>query len=201
LRSIISLAQSLKMDTTAEGVETHDDLKLIRELGCSQIQGYIFGKPMEAEEARALACSVEVVGANGYENTRLPRYSLIRNASLQWNGMTFAIRIRNISIGGALLESSRELPEGAQVQLDLPGAGNLGAEVRWHEGGRIGIKFDKPFNLGELGPGQRDKAPQSRVVQPTYLASETSPSSPWAARTERLTLEDLGGTATRKRAS
>ncbi|HYI47544.1 MAG TPA: EAL domain-containing protein [Allosphingosinicella sp.] len=201
LRSIISLAQSLKMDTTAEGVETHDDLKLIRELGCSQIQGYIFGKPMEAEEARALACSVEAVGAHGYENTRLPRYSLIRNASLQYNGMTFAVRIRNISVGGALIESSRELPGGAQVQLDLPGAGSLGAEVRWSDSGRIGIKFDRPFSLGELGPGQRSRQPGPGVVQPTYLASETSPSSPWAARTERLTPEGLRGGAARRRAS
>ena len=39
------LAESLGMDTTAEGVETHDDLYLIRELGVSQVQGYIFGKP------------------------------------------------------------------------------------------------------------------------------------------------------------
>ena len=33
------------MDTIAEGVETHDDLQLIRELGVSQVQGYIFGRP------------------------------------------------------------------------------------------------------------------------------------------------------------
>ncbi len=33
------------MDTCAEGVETHDDLQLIRELGVSMVQGYIFGKP------------------------------------------------------------------------------------------------------------------------------------------------------------
>ena len=41
------------MDTTAEGVETHDDLQLIRDLGVSQVQGYIFGKPATAEDARA----------------------------------------------------------------------------------------------------------------------------------------------------
>ena len=46
IRAIVTLAESLDMDTTAEGVETHDDLYLIRELGVSQVQGYIFGKPM-----------------------------------------------------------------------------------------------------------------------------------------------------------
>ena len=40
------------MQTTAEGVETQEELQLVRDLGCSLVQGYIFGKPMPAEEAR-----------------------------------------------------------------------------------------------------------------------------------------------------
>ena len=40
------------MDTTAEGAETHDELDLIRELGCSHIQGYIFGRPMNRRGGR-----------------------------------------------------------------------------------------------------------------------------------------------------
>jgi diguanylate cyclase (GGDEF)-like protein len=164
LRSIISLAESLKMDTTAEGVETHDDLRLIRSLGCSQIQGFIFGKPMEVEEARALACSVEAVAAKGYENARAPRYSLIRTANAQWNGMTFTVRIRNIAVGGALLESTRALPDGAQIQLDIPGCVVIGAEVRWSRDGKVGIRFERPFNLGDLGPVQRTPLTEQRRV-------------------------------------
>src|SRR5690606_3156649 len=41
IASITSLAQSLNMDTTAEGVETHDELDLVRMHGCSHVQGYI----------------------------------------------------------------------------------------------------------------------------------------------------------------
>ena len=48
IRAIVTLAETLGMDTCAEGVETHDDLQLIRELGVSMVQGYIFGKPSEA---------------------------------------------------------------------------------------------------------------------------------------------------------
>ena len=51
IRAIVSLADSLGMDTVAEGVETHDDLQLIRELGVSQVQGYIFGRPGDAASA------------------------------------------------------------------------------------------------------------------------------------------------------
>ena len=47
IRAIVSLADTLGMDTCAEGVETHDDLQLIRDLGVSMVQGYIFGsRPM-----------------------------------------------------------------------------------------------------------------------------------------------------------
>ena len=55
IRAMVGLASDLKMQTTAEGVETQDELILIRELGCSLVQGYIFGKPMPAEEAFELA--------------------------------------------------------------------------------------------------------------------------------------------------
>ena len=58
IRAIVTLAESLDMDTCAEGVETHDDLQLIRDLGVSQVQGYIFGKPSTAEVANAMANAV-----------------------------------------------------------------------------------------------------------------------------------------------
>ena len=44
IASIVSLAEALGMETTAEGVETLDELDLIRMLGCSHIQGHIYDK-------------------------------------------------------------------------------------------------------------------------------------------------------------
>ncbi|MCB2059704.1 MAG: EAL domain-containing protein, partial [Novosphingobium sp.] len=41
IASIVSLAEALGMETTAEGVETLDELDLVRMLGCSHIQGFI----------------------------------------------------------------------------------------------------------------------------------------------------------------
>ena len=57
------MAQSLDMTTTAEGVETEDEAKLIRALGCDKIQGYYFGRPMEAADAAALASRKQRVAA------------------------------------------------------------------------------------------------------------------------------------------
>ena len=55
IRAVVALASSLSMTTVAEGVETEDQLELVRMLGCSHIQGYYFGRPLPVEEARALA--------------------------------------------------------------------------------------------------------------------------------------------------
>ena len=54
IRAVVAMAESLEMSTTAEGVETERELAIIRGLGCRKIQGYYFGRPMPATDARAL---------------------------------------------------------------------------------------------------------------------------------------------------
>ena len=51
IRAVVAMAQSLEMTTTAEGTETIEEVEMIRELGCDKIQGYYFGRPMEAADA------------------------------------------------------------------------------------------------------------------------------------------------------
>ncbi len=54
IRAVVALADSLGMSTTAEGVETEQECSMITNLGCRKIQGYLFGRPMPAVEARRL---------------------------------------------------------------------------------------------------------------------------------------------------
>jgi diguanylate cyclase (GGDEF)-like protein len=54
LRSIISLAQELGLDVIAEGAETESDAIELYQLGCGYAQGYAFGRPISAQEARRL---------------------------------------------------------------------------------------------------------------------------------------------------
>ncbi|PZU12607.1 MAG: diguanylate cyclase [Sphingobium sp.] len=54
IRAVVTLADSLGMTTTAEGVETQAELDLVRALGCRKVQGYHFGRPMAAEDTAAL---------------------------------------------------------------------------------------------------------------------------------------------------
>ena len=50
LASILSLAHELKLVAIAEGVETEEDVALLKSMGCEQGQGFLFGAPMPAAE-------------------------------------------------------------------------------------------------------------------------------------------------------
>jgi diguanylate cyclase (GGDEF)-like protein len=50
IQAITDLGATLGMSTTAEGVETHDQLEQLRARGCTEVQGYYFSKPKPIEE-------------------------------------------------------------------------------------------------------------------------------------------------------
>jgi diguanylate cyclase (GGDEF)-like protein/PAS domain S-box-containing protein len=54
INAVVAMAKSMEMTTTAEGVEDEAQAQMICQLGCTKIQGFYFGRPMEAREARAL---------------------------------------------------------------------------------------------------------------------------------------------------
>ena len=60
VQAVVSIAQSRNIVTTAEGVETTEQLELLRALGCTEMQGYLFSKPKSAAEiAKMLAPPAE----------------------------------------------------------------------------------------------------------------------------------------------
>jgi diguanylate cyclase (GGDEF)-like protein len=54
VQAVVSIAAERRMTTTAEGVETVEQQEILRELGCSEMQGYLFSAPKPPEEIRAL---------------------------------------------------------------------------------------------------------------------------------------------------
>lgn len=63
--AIIALSHALHMDVVAEGVETPRQLEILNELGCNQMQGYLLGRPLPAEQFVHLLKS----GINAAANT------------------------------------------------------------------------------------------------------------------------------------
>ncbi|CAN5877401.1 hypothetical protein BH23ACT11_BH23ACT11_15080 [soil metagenome] len=55
ISGIIGLAHSLRLTVIAEGIETEEQLNLLREGGCDQAQGFYFSKPVPAEDFAALS--------------------------------------------------------------------------------------------------------------------------------------------------
>jgi diguanylate cyclase (GGDEF)-like protein len=54
IKAVIGLGHSLGMSTTAEGVETEEQLQAVREQGCNEVQGFLFSPPLEPGEVLAL---------------------------------------------------------------------------------------------------------------------------------------------------
>jgi EAL domain-containing protein (putative c-di-GMP-specific phosphodiesterase class I) len=52
-KAVISMAHSLGMKVVAEGVETDAQRAFLQSRGCDQMQGYLFSRPVSADQARA----------------------------------------------------------------------------------------------------------------------------------------------------
>jgi EAL domain-containing protein (putative c-di-GMP-specific phosphodiesterase class I) len=52
--AIIALAHSMKLEVVAEGVETREQLQILRRQTCDKMQGYLFSKPVPAHEFERL---------------------------------------------------------------------------------------------------------------------------------------------------
>ncbi|HME96656.1 MAG TPA: bifunctional diguanylate cyclase/phosphodiesterase [Methylomirabilota bacterium] len=59
IRAVVTLARSLGITVTAEGVETTEQLSQLRELGCEQGQGYYFARPVSADRLPELLASLD----------------------------------------------------------------------------------------------------------------------------------------------
>jgi EAL domain-containing protein (putative c-di-GMP-specific phosphodiesterase class I) len=54
VHTIITLAHAFRLKVVAEGVESEEQAKMLHLLGCDQMQGYLFSKPLPVEALIAL---------------------------------------------------------------------------------------------------------------------------------------------------
>jgi len=169
IRAMVALASDLQMQTTAEGVETQEELLLIRNLGCSLIQGYYFGKPMPADEAKELAFKGSATRPDAHLTQREPRIRIIRAALLHYHGRVKGARLRNISSGGALVECRDEVEVGTEIKLDFGAGGLIAGTIAWAKGTQFGVHFSETFDLKLLQVAASPLPKGAYVMKPDYL--------------------------------
>ncbi len=160
IKAIVTLADTLGMETTAEGVEIQDEIDLVRDLGCSHIQGYVYGRPVRADEAlRQLGVENGAATASGFKVSRAPRTKMLRSARIVIDGIRGDVRIRDISTTGAMLDGLKidGNPDDIEMQIELLEDQMVAARIRWARGGKAGIEFHEPFNLDRLNQGQASR--------------------------------------------
>jgi len=54
VQAVVNIAAALDMTTTAEGVETEAQRDMLRKLGCTEMQGYLFSAPKPGAEVKRL---------------------------------------------------------------------------------------------------------------------------------------------------
>ncbi|WP_419826448.1 putative bifunctional diguanylate cyclase/phosphodiesterase [Sphingomonas sp.] len=146
IKAIVTLANTLGLETTAEGVEQQDEVVFVRELGCSSIQGFVYGKPVRAEQVAAdldqRGLSAQLVG---HRISRPPREKVILKALLVRGSDRNEATVRNTSGGGAMIESASLTPSdvGTSVAIELQQGSIWTGIIKWVDGQRAGVELSR----------------------------------------------------------
>ena len=157
IKAIVTLADTLGMETTAEGVEIQDEIELVRELGCSHIQGYVYGRGRPAAEVVEQLAEGGFAMPIGHKVSRAPRTKMLRSAKIAIGDVSGDVRIRDISPGGAMIDGIEVDGEaiGIDVLIELLEDQMFAARIRWARDGKAGIEFVENFALDRLNPPER----------------------------------------------
>lgn len=126
------------------------------------------------------------------------RHPLIWSGFVHYNHQTTAVRLRNISSNGALIECSDPIPVGAELLLDLDEAGAIFATVHWSRGDNAGLRFHSPYDLNRLAEARPEIA-SAKWTAPDYLRDDRSANSPWAEQWGRSDVTALHRALQRRR--
>lgn len=153
IRTIVTLSESLGMETTAEGVEYQDEIGLIRELGCSQIQGFVYGTGLSMSQLLPkLKTGSRDVKPIGPRYSRSPRTNFIRGSKIKINDHESNVRVRNISATGAMIDNVQFSDQmiGVNLLIEILESELILASVRWVGPQSAGLEFHEPIDLKSL---------------------------------------------------
>jgi predicted signal transduction protein with EAL and GGDEF domain len=146
IAAIVSLAEALDMETTAEGVEAMDELALVRQRRATNIQGFIYSRAVPQEKVlEKLKDGNFVYEPSGPPKQRSQRRSMFRRIGVIHEDHRYEAVMRNLSKTGAMIEGLLEVPIGTDLVLDL-GEGQLAVcTVRRSQDATQGVEFETPL--------------------------------------------------------
>lgn len=146
ITAFVSLARALGMDTVTEGVETLDELALVRELGVSHVQGFVFARALpQGEVLTRLSEGRLEYEPMGPARHRAERRTLFRRVGVIHEDHRYQAVLRNLSKTGARIEGILDVPIGTELVLDLGGGQLAVAIVRRAEEHSQGLEFETPL--------------------------------------------------------
>jgi hypothetical protein len=92
----------------------------------------------------------------------------MRRAIAMVDGFEEELRLRNISVTGALVECRRPVAPGTTLLIDIVGVGPVSGSVKWAVNGRFGVQFDREFDLVRLAP-KKAKGNDVTMLRPWYV--------------------------------
>ncbi len=152
IKAIVTLADALHLETTAEGVEAQDEIGLIRALGCTHIQGFVYGRPVPGQQVIQQLSGAEVAAPVGVKVSRAARTKMLRSIWITYDGRRVPARLRDISSAGAMIDSFEPLTleTDARIAIEFVEGEPLGAVIRWSRSGRAGIGLDQMFDFRSI---------------------------------------------------
>ena len=125
IAAIVALAEALDMETTAEGIESLDQLALVRSLRVSHVQGYVYSQPVSNEVLLERCIAGDwTIAPSGPAVQRSDRLSMYRKIGAIHDNHRYEVVLRNLSVSGALIEGIYNVPLGTNFVLDF-GDGQL----------------------------------------------------------------------------
>ncbi len=180
IAAIVALAEALGMETTAEGIESHDQLTLIQSLRVSHAQGYIFSQAIASDELKdRLETGEWVIPPSGPAKQRSDRVSMYRKVRAIFGNHYRSVLVRNLSETGALVEGLDDVPFDSQLIVDF-GEGHLVfAKMIRSRNQQQGLVFEESLVSDGLG-GLRTKRPVSpyalqKAGLPAFGEAESPP--------------------------
>ncbi len=164
--SIVTLANALGMDTTAEGIETVDQLETMRELGVGLIQGYLYSLPVSAEAVSgAVGSGTWEIKPIGPARQREHRLATFRRIGAVHGDHYYPVILRNLSSTGALIQGIVDVPVGTRFVIDFGDRHWSVATVRRSHNDHQGVEFDEAL----VSDGQGAFRPRYRVSARTLM--------------------------------